>query len=198
MHIHQIFLVLLGRARVKALASTLIPAVPSSFDNTPGNVVNCNSRSEAIHNLTVYGTEILYTPVNATSNITTGTDATTSFEFQLYNSVLGVDAQCSTHVPQNESLLATWHTCFVESRDTRITAAFQFDLTRHTLIINETWVCDGDGDKENGGTFQAWATNNISVLCAETVNADLGQHYCASIPNVPLPVNVTRVASSGQ
>lgn len=165
-------------------------------DSTPGTVVNCTSRSAAIHNLTVYGTEILYTPVAAApGDNSTGADidTSTSFEFQLYNAVLGVDAQCSTHVNQTDDASAstTWHPCFVESRDTRIAAAFRFYLGEHTLTVNETWVCD---DNSGGSaSFQATATNSIDVLCTETVNTAVGQHYCARVASGPLLVNVTRV-----
>ncbi|CAK7236326.1 hypothetical protein SCUCBS95973_009570 [Sporothrix curviconia] len=200
----RVLFVLLGGALGQTTARVLFS------DNTPFNVTNCSSRSAAIRNLTVYGTEILYTPprpagngtvvVAAAANATTGITTSTSFEFQLYNGVLDVDAQCSTHVPQqNSSSRPAWHDCFVESRDTRITAAFQFDLAQHTLTIHETWVCD-DGEASgsaNGSangtarTFQAWATNSIAVLCNETVNVALGQHYCARVPDTLLPVNVT-------
>ncbi|KAL1900124.1 hypothetical protein Sste5346_002432 [Sporothrix stenoceras] len=150
---------------------------------------NCSTKSAAAHNLTVYGAEILYTPANATVN-TTGLDTTTSFEFQLFNAVLGVDAQCSTHVSQTYNS-NEWHTCFVESRDTRIAAAFRFDLGRQAVTINETWVCDDDG----GGTssFEAAATNSIDLLCTETVDTGTGQHYCARVASGPFPVNVKEV-----
>lgn len=179
-------------------------------DDVPGNVSNCTSRSAAIHNLTIYGAEILYTTLPAgtsLANLTNNTspDTATSFEFQMYNAVLDVDAQCSAHVPfdPDGSGAAVWHTCFVESRDMRITAAFRFDLRRHELAINETWICDGTNDlgMRGGGdtgtnttavTFQAWATNSFATLCPETVNEDIGQHYCARVANGPLPVNVTR------
>ncbi|CAK7224166.1 hypothetical protein SBRCBS47491_005456 [Sporothrix bragantina] len=195
MYFSQLVFLLLVGAVAQAIAGALLS------ENTPFNVTNCSRRSAAIHNLTVYGTEILYTPVtvgngtgkgtgNVTLTNTTGVDTATSFEFQMYNAVLDVDAQCSTHVPQQESNASVWHDCFVESRDTRITAAFQFDLSRHTLTINETWVCD-DGVNETARTFQAWATNSIAVLCNETVNTAFEQHYCARVPDTLLPVNVT-------
>lgn len=151
---------------------------------------DCAAQSAAIHNLTVYGAEILYTPAarNGTSDNKTAVDTTTSFEFQLYNAVLNVDAQCSTHVNQTSSA-TEWHGCFVESRDTRIAASFQFDLERHTFTINETWVCDGEGGETS---FNALATNSIDLLCPETVN-DAGQHYCARMESGPLPVNITKI-----
>ncbi|ERS96777.1 hypothetical protein HMPREF1624_06986 [Sporothrix schenckii ATCC 58251] len=165
-----------------------------------GEVVNCSSRSAATHNLTVYGAEILYTPQGSSN--TTATNATmastidtgTAFEFQLYNAVLGVDAQCSTHVNQTD-VSDAWHSCFVESRDTRITTAFQFDLGRHTVTVRETWVCDDDARKANGTTrWQAGSTNSMDLLCTETANADTGQHYCAREASGPLPVDVIEVA----
>lgn len=189
MHLQSLLRILLlagGSATAK-----LAPPVRSF--NT---VANCTALSAAIHNLTVYGAEILYTPANTTgtsTDIDTGLDTTTSFEFQLYNAILGVDAQCSTHVNQTYDS-SEWHSCFVESRDSRIAAAFRFDLGRHTVTINETWVCDDNGDGgETTTSFQAMATNSIDLLCTETVNNDTGQHYCARVANGPLPVNVTKV-----
>ncbi|OAA56355.1 hypothetical protein SPI_07966 [Niveomyces insectorum RCEF 264] len=192
------------------------------FGRQQMDVANCTSRSARMRNLTVYGVQILYTspppatrlPSNGThsTNSSSSRDTSTSVVFQMYNAVLGVDAQCAAHVSPADGTSVhgaaanTWHTCFVESRDTRITAAFQFDLgPRHVLTVNETWICnDGHGVAVNGlkntssaattATFQALGTNNLTTLCPETINITLGQHYCAEVPDLPLPVTVTRVA----
>lgn len=135
------------------------------------------STAAAIHNLTVYGTEILYTATaNTVSNI--------SFEFQLYNALIDVDAQCSAHLSNLPTEPKTWP-CFVESRDTSIAASFAFDLATHELTVYESWLCQSGATTL---TTTAQGTNSIALLCAETVSE--GQHYCTSVPAVALPVGV--------
>ncbi len=105
-----------------------------------GDADDCVASSLAIHNLTAYSSQIVF------SNASTGDD--NSVVFQLYNSVLDVDAQCAAHDLTSAASEAghdpasVWHGCFVESRDPRISASFQYDPERKLLTVNETWVCD--------------------------------------------------------
>jgi hypothetical protein len=70
-----------------------------------------------------------------------------SVVFQLYNTAIGIDAQCAAHgatlsPSANGSDPSMWYDCFMESRDPRMAASFQFNAGSHTVTVNETWTCD--------------------------------------------------------
>lgn len=121
------FLLFLGSGRPASLGPN---NVPSSLAE------DCTADSLALKNMTTYQIQIVYTDSPTDDN---------SVVFQLYNPVIGVDAQCAAYGPGlgvGDTRNDTWYGCFIESRDTRISASFAYDFVLNQVTVNETWVCD--------------------------------------------------------
>jgi len=100
---------------------------------------DCATRSKAMHQLFAMQTQLVY------GNRSGGADNT--IVFQLDNPAIRVDAQCAGHGPAltpgtNYSNAKAWYSCFIESRDPRISARFQFDVETSRVSIEQTWECD--------------------------------------------------------
>jgi len=112
-----------------ASSSTILNARDRSADE------DCIINSTSLKSLTAFQTQLAY------GNQTNGDDNV--IEFRLYNPAIDVSTECSGHgAALNGSDASAPYWCFVESRDPRITATFQFDATTNKLSVNETWVCD--------------------------------------------------------
>lgn len=114
----------------------ILPALSNPQDSPPSISEDCAAASTALHNLTTYQIQISYSNSSTEDN---------SVVFQLYNPVIGVDAQCAAYGPAlgvGDSRNDTWYRCFIESLDTRISASFKYDFVLNQVTVNETWVCD--------------------------------------------------------
>lgn len=99
---------------------------------------NCLGNSLALQTLTVFQGSV--------TGASPASENDTAVVFQLLNPALDVDAQCAAHstalTPNGRHRdPSVWYNCFVESRDTTISAKFQFDTVANKLTVNETWEC---------------------------------------------------------
>lgn len=126
----------LGNLLFVLLFCNVLPAL-SAVQDSPLNISeDCETASTAMRNMTTYQIQISYSNSSTDDN---------SVVFQLYNPVIGVDAQCAAYgstLGVGDSRNDTWYQCFIESLDTRISASFKYDFVLNQVTVNETWACD--------------------------------------------------------
>lgn len=121
--------------------------------------------SYAVHNLTALAPEVI---------IDSSAPANNAVVFQLFNPITGVSGECAAHgatlAPDKAvGKPATWYNCFVESRNSSITAQFQFDSVLNQLTVNETWTC---GEDEEDGTLKCVSKGNMQATTIITFSND--------------------------
>lgn len=138
--------------QIITLALTIL-AVSSSPLSGPylqsRQTTDCITQSSGLQNLTITSLAIFKGSPFAREP--------SSISFQLFNIAIQIDAQCSAYdVALTPNAVGAdpykWYDCFMESRDPRMSARFQYDATLNHLTVDEQWVCDSDGDQAGTGT----------------------------------------------
>lgn len=100
---------------------------------------DCIAQSSALKNLTITWAAIFKGSPFAREP--------SSVSFQLFNTAIRIDAQCSAYdIALTPNAVGSdpykWYDCFMESRDPRMSARFRYDATLNHLTVDERWVCD--------------------------------------------------------
>jgi len=129
--------------------------------------------------------------------------------FELHNSAIGVDAECSGHGAAlvsgiSESDPDQWYFCFVESRDPSISASFKYDSSLNMLTVNETWTDSSSTDDSSCGyeslrtrkiskttTYQALGSDYLPIVCQDVGDKGSMQKQCTQVKDASIQVEVT-------
>ncbi|KAK3317061.1 hypothetical protein B0H66DRAFT_626824 [Apodospora peruviana] len=147
---------------------------------------SCLSKSLLLTNLTIYAAQVFKgSPFQAENS---------SVSFQLFNAATNTDAQCSAYsIALTPNAVGSdpyqWYNCFMESRDPRMTARFQYDATLNHLTVNERWVCD-DMARNRSVQFTAYNFEWLDVNCTDSAAS---QRTCVQPEGneIYFPVEVT-------
>jgi hypothetical protein len=97
---------------------------------------NCTASSISLTSLTIQQSRLFY------DSSPTADEAGNSLVFQLHNTAIGVDGECSGHGVGAAMLTDQWFGCFMETSQPNISAGFQYKPEDNLLTVQETWVCD--------------------------------------------------------